>query len=305
MASYGSRRSSLAGVPRQLFTDGRVRRVFLTNLGTAFGGVSAAFQFVGQMYPPALPESLRLTAASAGACVLWGLWRARPGAAVRHVFGHPDITVVVAEGDLFDEPGHLVIGFCDTFDTSADDGVVVNESSVQGQLPARRYDGDVQRLDRELDRALRGVAPAATETRALKPRGKLRRYPMGTVAVLGTRPQLVFAVAYSRLSNEYVANSTAEDLWFSLNRLWDAVYRHGQLEAVSMPLIGAGLSRVGSLDEESLLRLVLLSFVTRSRERRICRELHVVLRPADLERIDIPEVEAFLGALDSAPRNQP
>jgi len=178
---------------------------------------------------------------------------------------------------------------------------VVNADRVQGQLLRRRYAGDVRRLDLELEAALRGIRPVATEHRADKPQGKLDRYELGTVVVLSERPRLVFAVAYSRLGNDCVARSGVEELWFSLQRLWDAVYRHGQHERVAMPLIGDGLSRVDFLDPESLLRLLVLSFVTRSQERRICRELRIVLRPEVFRRIDLDEVEAFLGSLGSGP----
>jgi hypothetical protein len=66
-----------------------------------------------------------------------------------------------------------------------------------------------------------------------------------------------------------------------------------------MPLVGSGLSRLDHLDQDSLLRLILMSFVARSREGAVCRELRVVLRPADLERINMREMAAFLSALAS------
>jgi hypothetical protein len=282
---------------RHIFGTKRGTRVFLGNLLAAFGGISAVVQFVGQLFPGALIEPGPVTAVSLAACLLWGLIRAYPRSRVHQEFTYPDMTVTVGEGDLFDEDAHLVIGFCDTFDTVVD-GVVVNEASVQGQL-LRLYDGDPHRLDDELSAALRHVAPISTEPRERKRRGKLNRYAVGTVAVLGRRPRLIFAVAYSRIGNDYVANSSVEELWIVLNRLWDAVYRHGQHERVAMPLIGSGLSRLDFLDTESLLRLILLSFVTRSREKRICRELRIVIQPAELERIDMLEVEAFLWSLGS------
>ncbi|CAM5508930.1 hypothetical protein STENM327S_09259 [Streptomyces tendae] len=119
------------------------------------------------------------------------------------------------------------------------------------------------------------------ETRADKPYGKLDRYPVGTVAVLGSRAAAGLPGSPdSRLGNDFVARSSTEELWLSLGRVWDAVYRHGQLDRVAVPLIGSGLSRLHGLDEESLLRLILLSFITHSRERVICRELRVVLAPS-------------------------
>jgi hypothetical protein len=278
----------------------RARQILLRNAMAAFGGISAVLEFVGQFFPRSFPYPGPVTVLSvAAACLVWGLGRSRPTARVRQEFRRPDMTVVVEEGDLFDQPAHLVVGFTDTFDTASAAGVVISEGSVQAQLLARRYGGDVRCLDAELIAALGAVEPVAREDRDHKPLGKLERYPVGTVAVLGARPQLMFAAAYSRIGNDYVAASSVEDLWFSLNRLWDAVRRHAQLERVSMPLIGSGLSRLDYLDQDSLLRLILMSFIARSREGAICRELRVVVRPADLERINMPEVAAFLGALAS------
>lgn len=277
----------------------RARQVFLRNTMVAFGGVSAVLQFVGQFFPRSFPDPGTVMVVSVAVCLMWGLGRARPVPRVEQLFRRPDMTVVVEVGDVFDQPAHLVVGFCDTFDTASLGGEVINGGSVQGQLPDRRYGGDVQRLDAELTVALAPVAPLAREDRDRKPLGKLDRYPLGTVAVLGARPRLVFAVAYSRIGNDCVAASSVEDLWFGLSRLWDALHRHAQLERVAMPLVGSGLSRLDHLDQDSLLRLILMSFIARSREGSVCRELRVVVRPADLERINMREVAAFLSVLAS------
>ncbi len=296
------RRSSSRPARRRLPRSWRGRRVFAGSVLAAFGGVSAVVQFAGQLFPDVVSRPGLVLAGSVALCLAWGLARARPRAAVRQEFGRPGMTVVVEEGDLFEQPGHLVVGFTDTFDTLVDDGVVINDGSVQGQLLARRYAGDVGRLDAELAAALAGVAPVAWESPRDKPRGKRARYPIGTVAVLGTRPDLVFGVAYSRMGNDCVASSGVQDLWLGLSRLWDAVRRHGQLERVTMPLTGAGLARLHDLDEDSLLRLILLSFVVHSWERQVCRELRVVVRPGELGRIDLPETGAFLSGLAAGAR---
>lgn len=280
-----------------MFGGARTRRVFAGSVMAAFGGVSALLQFVGQLWPAAVPSPAPVTAASVLLCLAWALLRSRPTVSVRQEFRRPRMAVTVAPGDLFDESAHLVVGFCDTFDTDVSDGIVISGTSVQGQLLERRYDGEARRLDDALDAALSSTVPVARERREDKPHGKLERYPVGTVAVLGSRPRLVFGVAYSRLGNDCVARSSTEDLWLSLSRVWDAVYQHGQLDRVALPLIGSGLSRLHGLDEESLLRLILLSFITHSRERVVCRELQIVLRPAELERVDLAEVAAFLGVL--------
>ncbi|MEG3627280.1 macro domain-containing protein [Streptomyces poriticola] len=238
---------------------------------------------------------------SVAACLGWGLVRARPAARVQQAFRRPDMTVVVEAGDVFDQPAHVVVGFCDTFDTLSADGRVINADSMQAQLLERTYGGDVARLDAELSAALASAEPVAREQRADKPLGKLDRYPIGTVAVLGTRPRLVFGVAYSRIGNDYVAASGVEDLWRGLGGLWDALRAHAPLDTVAMPLVGSGLARLGFLDRDSLLRLVLMSFVARSRESVICRELRLVIRPEELQSVDMRELAAFLEALASGP----
>lgn len=286
---------------RRIFGTRRGLRLFTANALAAFGGISALIQFVGQLFPETLPGPGVVTLLAVGLCVVWGQARAWPPGLVWQEFHHPDMVVTIEAGDVFDRPGQLVVGFCDTFDTAVEGDGVVNGSSVQGQLLSRRYDGDPRRLDRELSSALRTTNPISRERRNEKRRGKLERYPVGTVAVLGKPPHIVFAVAYSRLGNDFVARSSAEELWFSLNRLWDAVYERGEQGRVVMPLIGTGLSRITSLSREDILRLILLSFVTRSRERRVCRELQIIVRPAELERIDTAEVEDFLRMLGAQP----
>ncbi|WP_199571364.1 macro domain-containing protein [Streptomyces murinus] len=267
----------------------------------AFGGLSAVFQILGPFVPQA--ASGVVVGLSVGACLGWGLLRARPATRVRQNFQRPDMTVVIEAGDVFDQPAHLVVGFCDTFDTLSAGGRVINDGTVQAQLLDRRYGGDAPRLDTELTGALASAEPVMREERADKPLGKLARYPIGTVAVLGAGPRLVFGVAYSRIGNDYVAASSVEDLWQGLGGLWDALRTHAQLERVAMPLVGSGLARLGYLDRDSLLRLILISFVSRSRENVICRELRVVIRPEELESVNMQGVSAFLGALASEPHH--
>jgi Thoeris protein ThsA, Macro domain len=282
---------------RQILGTARGGRLLTANLLVAFGLVSAIVQFVGQLFPHALPRAGPVTLSSLGICLLWALFRAYPRASIERDFGRPEMRVSVRVGDLFDQDAHLIVGFSDTFDTSTRNSRVINPTSVQGQLLHRLYGGDRRRLDKELAQALSRVAPQAVETRQSKRSGKLQRYAIGTVAVVGEPHRRVFAVAYSRMGNDLVAQSTVEDLWSSLSRLWDAVYLHGQRGRVAIPLLGSELARIDALDRESALRMILLSFVTRSRENLVARELTLVIWPPDLEKIDLLEVKAFLYTL--------
>jgi hypothetical protein len=216
---------------------------------------------------------------------------------VRHKLSSLDVTLNICPGNLFDQDTHLAVGFSDTFDTSITDDRIIHSSSVQGQLLRQVYHDDTDLLDKQIATGLAGISPAFIESRHDKPYGKLVRYPLGTVAVLGESRRLVFAIAYGRMGNDLVARAPVEDLWHCYTRLWEAVYRRGQRGPLSVPLMGSGLARIDTLDRGNLLRLILLSFVSYSRLRLICHELRIVISPADVQRVDLAGLGDFLRTL--------
>ena len=208
----------------------------------------------------------------------------------RSDFTSPNVAVVVMTGDLFaQDDANLVIGFCDTFDTDTGRNIIISAESAQGLLLSRLYGGDKDQLDKELRAALAHVPKESVETRSAKPRGKLTRYPVGTVATLHHATRRVFAVAYSRMGNDLVAQSSISMLGASLDRLWDAVYLHGQLKPVAMPLIGSGLSRTHASPDD-LLAMIVSSFAASSRARYACPELRVIVPPATFDKTRAAEV---------------
>ncbi|HZP49592.1 macro domain-containing protein [Actinocrinis sp.] len=288
------------GLPRRrLVRLWRVAEPFAASTLLAFGGVSALVQFVGELYPHTLRAPGLISLATAVVCLAWSAWRNRPVKEIAHRFHHPATAVRLRVGDLFEQDAHLVVGFSDTFDTALAGSRVISPASVQGQLLERVYGGDVAKLDRELTVALHGRQPILMERRGTKPVGKLKRYPIGTVAVLGTKSRLLFAVAYSSMGSDGTASSSADLLWQGLNGLWDAVYSHAERGSVAMPLIGSGLARVDSLDREALIRLILISYIAASRSRVVSRELRIVISPADAGALNLREIRAFLRSLDT------
>jgi hypothetical protein len=289
-------RLSLQGL-RLVFGTSRGMKLFISHVLIAFGLVSGVVQFSGQVFGLRFSQPALVTASSLVICIAWALMMAYPRTRAVREFEHPDVTIAVRTGDLLWEDAHLVVGFSDTFDTDITDDIVINGRSLQGQLLHRLYEGDRQRLDSEISRSLAGTPAVVIEGRATKQRGKLRRYPIGTVAVIGTRRRRIFCVAYSSMGNDLITRSSVHDLWLSLGQLWEAIGRHGQLGRVAIPVMGAELARVHTLDRENLLKIIILSFVAQSRVEPICRELTVLIHPTDLSKIDMLEMRAFLNAL--------
>ncbi|MGX2993223.1 macro domain-containing protein [Streptomyces sp. JNUCC 64] len=282
---------------RTLFGTRHGLALLARNTAVPFGALAGAAQLYLALWPDsALPRGWSLLAIAlvslvAGVAVSW------PRDRIERAFRHPDFTVALEIGDLFDQDAHLVIGFNDAFDTDTADEVLVARRSVQGQLLHRVYDGEVARLDAELTAALAGAEPSAREERAAKPLGKLDRYPIGTVAVLGGPARRYFCTAYGRLSNDYTVSSGVDALWGSLGRLWTAVHLGGRREAVAMPVVGSDLARIDTMDHGGLVKLILLSFVARSRQGVVCENLTIVVHPKDRDRVDMLELDAFLRSL--------
>jgi hypothetical protein len=282
---------------RAAFGSGRGRTVFMANALGAGGIMCGGLQLLGQLFPKLLRPPLLVLVLASAVCLVWATLRTYPKPRVRREFSNPRFAVAVEVGNLFEQDAHLVVGFSDTFDTATHGDLVISGGSVQGQLLKRCYRGDRRRLDRELTAALQDITPERAESRDVKAKGKLMRYPVGTTAVLRAGRRRIFAVAYSRMGDELVARSTLNDLWGSLDNLWETIDQHARREPVAMPLVGSGLARIDVLDRESLLKLVLLSFVAQSRQRVVCHELRVIIHPDDLHRINLLEVSSFLSGL--------
>jgi hypothetical protein len=226
--------------------------------------------------------------------------RARhPDDVLRREFPGIGVTLVVRCGDLFEQQdASLVAGFGDTFDTATDGDAVISRASVQGQLLDRVYGGDRVQLDRALTRALAGVPPLRVENGRDKPKGKRKRYPVGTVASLPLDGRRVFAVVHCRQDLDLVTHSSAREFRYALDQLWESVRKQGLLRPVAVPLLGAGLSRVG-LTREQLMIMIIDTFLKSCADERCVPELRIVLRQADLQRVRISDIARFVEALDN------
>ncbi|MFE9024704.1 macro domain-containing protein [Streptomyces iakyrus] len=284
----------------------QARTLFGTRLGLSTAGRACAVQFtllsgLVQLYLAFWPDSSlpRVPAflTVVGISLVGGILRSWPRTRVSHEFQHPAFEVTIKVGDLFEQPGHLVIGSNDVFDTDTRDDLLIVHRSVQGQFLHRLYASETARLDGDIDTALAGVPPVRVEDRAAKRAGKLARYPVGTVAVLGSPQKRFFLSAYGTMRNDLTVASGPDQMWKSLEELWHVMHLHARREAVAMPVIGSALARIDSMDHTSLIKLILLSFVTRSRRSVICKELTIVVHPEDYVRVDMLELAMFLRTL--------
>lgn len=212
---------------------------------------------------------------------------------VEQHYSTPDTTIRLVTGDLFDQTISLVIGMADCFDVETPH--IIATTSVQGQFLARVYRQDVAALKADIATALAGKTPM--ETGVAKP-GNTDRYPLGTVATIRHHRTHHYCVAYTRMDENNNVSSSIGILWKALDQLWDEVRASSNGEAVAAPIVGLGQSGISTvLPIQDAIRFLILSFMFASRQRRVCEELIIVVRPEDERRIDMLEVQEFLRSL--------
>lgn len=202
----------------------------------------------------------------------------------------PNSIIEMKIGDIFEEKGHLVIGFNDVFDTEL--GEIIANSSVQGQFLSRIYNNDQLKLDADIERALEVYQDRRKEDLSKK-RGKRWRYPIGTTISLGNSDKRYFLTAYGYMSNDLKIQSNANYIWLSLSSLWEQIRLKGHGMQVSIPIIGSTLART-NLPRTTLLKLIVTSFVIASKQEFITHKLTLMINPKDIEFINLYELEDFL-----------
>jgi len=274
---------------RHDLTTWRFWRHFATQTFAALGALAVLAELLSILFPDTTVTGILPTVALAVVALAYGAARAWPRP-IEQKYAAPNTQIRVVEGDLLEQPDHLVVGTCDTFDTLPPR--IIARNSVQGQVLERFFE-DVTDLDRQLEEAL-----GSRDHKYVNKEGKNERFEVGTVATLTNSARKFFFVAYSMMSEANVATSTPDAIWKSLLNLWQEVSQHGNGRPVSIPVIGGGQSRMSQvLPAQDSIRFIALSFMLASRREKICDELRIVVRPDDWERLDRLELQAFLASL--------
>ncbi|XSG76262.1 macro domain-containing protein [Herpetosiphon llansteffanensis] len=210
-----------------------------------------------------------------------------------HKIASSDTTITIKIGDLFEQKEHLVIGLNDVFDTELGD--IIKSTSVQGQFLSKIYDGDIKKLNEDIQSALIEFDNYKFIDNT-KVRGKNERYPIGTTIVLGSARNRYFLTAYGKMNSDLHVTSTGDDVWKSLYQLWDVVRLNAHGGDVSIPLIGTDLART-NLPRMSTIMLIILSYTAASKQKMITNNLNIIIYPRDLDKIDIYELNNFLKSI--------
>lgn len=225
--------------------------------------------------------------------VVWGLLALRPKTPMQ-VYEDSNVKISVVFGDMFEQGESAMVGMSRTFDTEPG---IIADNSLQAAFLRAVYRGSVSQLDQDLASALANVSPIDNISKT----GKTVVYPMGTVATLTTSAGIrYYCTAYTTMDADNRAHGTVPGLIESLERTWEAADKAGSGRPICVPLIGEGQSRIHELTPELALRLIVCSFLLRTRRQRFTSELRIVIQPTERHKINTFEFQAFLTSLASS-----
>jgi hypothetical protein len=272
------------------------RRQFAAAFLGVFGALWLIVEPAGLFFPHAFKWGwggyLGLIAVS----VVSAAYRARPRDAVSRSLPPTDVTVAIRVGDVLAQPGNVVVGACDTFDTQFEDEVI-SQASVQGQLLQGVFEGDRGELDRQIEKSLTAVNASIDPGKTF---GKQARYPMGTVAVVRRGRTRYFLPACTMMSGTLPAHvhASIEDLEIALARAWQTINAAGQREPVHAPIVGSHLARLG-VSRTLLVQMIVLSFIAATRAGGPS-SLTVWISPCDRDIVDLIVLDDWLRGLCAA-----
>lgn len=214
----------------------------------------------------------------------------RPVLKVTYKIPQKDYLFEVKIGDLFAEPGDVVISTNTAFDTDIASGLIAADS-LTGQLALRVFRGTTADIDTQLEEALKGLQ----STERVDAPGKRKEYPIGTVAKVRTPGKNFYFVAMSRLNEHGTAKATLRNIEDALSGLWKFISEQGELRTVVIPLMGTGRGRV-ELPRKKMVEKIAQSFADAAHEQIFSNKLSIVIRPDDAEdfKINLFEIRDYL-----------
>ncbi|MCM3671653.1 DUF6430 domain-containing protein [Mesobacillus maritimus] len=165
-------------------------------------------------------------------------------------------TVEVKIGDIFAEPGLKVIAFNEYFDTQVDNKII-SEATLNG-LYIKRKITDVAELDQFINQD-EHLTDNIIEQNQNRKQGKKAKYKLGTIF----QNDDYLLTAFSKFDDKNRAYLHMNDFVNFLMNFWNEVDIVYNGRSISIPLLGAGITRLKgyeTITEQELLELLIWSF---------------------------------------------
>lgn len=195
--------------------------------------------------------------------------------------------VEVRFGDLFQEECKKVIAFNELFDTAVDNKII-SETSLNGQY-IKNITTDIGALDRHISED-EHLKSHIIKKDVKRKKGKNIKYELGTIHVEND----YFLLAFSHVDQDNKSYLYIKDYVDCLLNFWNEVDIFYANQSVSIPLLGAGITRFegcNNITEQELLDIILWTFKTSKIKFGTSSKLTIVLASDVRDKVNLFEIK--------------
>ena len=195
--------------------------------------------------------------------------------------------VSVKTGDIFQQPGLKAIAFNEYFDTQVDDKII-SKKSLNGIFIEKHLPASFEELNEHIDNYQFDDEELLEDN--VERSGKTKRYKLGTICILDE----YLLVAFSKFDSKNRASITMPEYLGFLVSFWDNVNRVYSQRDVSVPVFGAGITRIKehkNISDEDLLKIMLWTFRISEMRFKYPAKLSVIIHEDKIDSIDLFDIK--------------
>lgn len=192
--------------------------------------------------------------------------------------------LIVSFKDIFDGKDIVVIPVNEYFDTLVDYDII-SSNSIHGKFINKYFKNKVNELDTKIHNSLQkqNIRYDTVERNV----GKLKKYPLGSVAMVEESGKVYFLAALTRFNKNNKAECNQLEYYETVVKLLKFINEYGQGKSVTLPLLGGGLAR---LNAEKQVILENLISVIKLNDSPMVGELEVALNIPLKNEIDLSKL---------------
>ena len=189
-------------------------------------------------------------------------------------------------GDIFQNPGWIVVGVNDFFDSLVDE-IHISSRTLHGQMLQKYWSGQTMRWDEQVNQDLKGAEPLEEITR---PKGKNKRYKIGTVVGVKQEARKFLCVTLSKTNIETNhTNATSLEVHTAIKNVLVKARETCSGEKINFPVIGSGLSRTG-VNFNHLINMILLIIFEECKKEDLNCEIRIILPKEKRNEVDLGSI---------------
>lgn len=203
-------------------------------------------------------------------------------------------SVIVKEGDIFDEEGFKAIAFNEYFDTKVDEKIITSHS-LNGIFIKKFFPDSTEEIDVHIDQ-YSFADYEVLERNEARQSGKKQKYSIGTICVY----EDFLLAAFTKFDERNRAWLTMPEYLTFLNTFWDNVNTVYGQRCVSVPVFGSGITRIKEhrgIEDEDLLKIMLWTFKISETRFKYPAKLTIVIHKEKMRKINLFDILSIKNGL--------